>query len=144
MNWGYKIIAAYICFAGFLAFIASKAMRQNIDLVSKDYYQQEIEYQDQIGRIHNAESADASMKFDYLSNEKAAKITFPESHFTSAKLVFYRADDAKKDFTINLKAIDKSNSFDIPLSKLSKGLWKAKILWTDGKKEFYKEMDFVV
>jgi hypothetical protein len=143
MNWGYKIVFAYISFAGFIGFIAVKAMRQNIDLVSKDYYQQEIQYQDQIGRIKNA-AAIEHLDFDYSAQQKKVKITFPASHFTAAKLVFYRPSDAQKDIQINLKADGKTPTFEVPVSKLSTGFWKAKILWTDGKKEYYQETDFVI
>jgi hypothetical protein len=144
MNWGHKIVFAYIGFAGFIGLLAVKAMRQDIDLVSKDYYEQEIQYQDQIGRMKNAGEAESQLIFDYVATEKLAKITFPVKHFTTAKLMFYRPSDAKKDFQMHLKANGKSSSFNIPLSQLSNGLWKAKILWTDGKKEFYKETDFVI
>ena len=58
--------------------------------------------------------------------------------------MLYRPSDAKKDQKIDLKSNGSVTSFTIPLSKLSTGLWKAKILWTDGKKEFYKEMDVVI
>jgi hypothetical protein len=143
MNWGHKIVLSYLAFIVFIAIIATKAMRENIDLVSKDYYQQEIDYQDQIGRINNAKENDAVMTFTYEGEKKSASVSFPEKHFTSATLVFYRPSDASKDFKVELNAKDNKTMFDVPLDKLSAGLWKAKIHWTDGVKEFYKEEDFV-
>jgi hypothetical protein len=144
MNWGYKIVFAYVFFVIFIAVIATKAMRSNIDLVEKDYYQKEMVFQDQIGRVNNAKAIDAQLKFDYYSGSKTAELEFPKNHFKSGTVVLYRPSDAKKDQKIDLKSNGSVTSFTIPLSKLSTGLWKAKILWTDGKKEFYKEMDVVI
>jgi hypothetical protein len=144
MNWGYRIVLAFVCFITFMGYIATKAMRQNIDLVAKDYYQQEIQYQDQIKRIHNADELDIGLHFDYLADVKSAKIVFPDKHFNTAEVMFYCPSNAKKDFKITLKSTGDQTEFMVPLSKLSNGLWKVKILWTDGEKEFYKEQDFVI
>jgi len=53
MNWGTGIVIAFVCFAGVLATIVTISMKQDVGLVAKDYYKQEIAYQDQIDRKTN-------------------------------------------------------------------------------------------
>ena len=53
MNWGTKITLSFIAFVGIIITMVVISMRQDISLVAKDYYVQEIAYQDQIDRIRN-------------------------------------------------------------------------------------------
>ena len=45
MNWGYKILTVYIIFIAGILFLVFKSSNQNQDLVTKDYYEQELKYQ---------------------------------------------------------------------------------------------------
>ena len=54
MNWGKSIILAFVLFAGFIATLVVVCVREDISLVSKDYYKEELLYQDQIQRLNNA------------------------------------------------------------------------------------------
>jgi len=54
MNWGKGITLAFILFALFIGGLVAICVRQQIGLVSKDYYSQELKYQEQIDQIANA------------------------------------------------------------------------------------------
>ena len=51
MNWGNKIAISFIIFIGIIVTMVVISMKQDISLVSTDYYEQEIAYQDQIDRM---------------------------------------------------------------------------------------------
>jgi hypothetical protein len=53
MNWGYKIAITFILFGALIIFMVVKSFQQNIDLVTDDYYQEELKYQQQIDKLEN-------------------------------------------------------------------------------------------
>ena len=53
MNWGKGVTIAFILFVGFIMFMVVGAFRENFDLVSDDYYLEEINYQDKINQKAN-------------------------------------------------------------------------------------------
>ena len=48
MSWGKGIVIAMATFIAFILVLATTLMRHKVDLVSEDYYLQEIHYQDEI------------------------------------------------------------------------------------------------
>ena len=59
MNWGTKIVFSFIAFAGLIITMVVISMRQDVSLVAKDYYVQEIAYQDQIDKIQNQKALES-------------------------------------------------------------------------------------
>ena len=43
--WPYAIIATFVLFAGFIGYMVQRAFHTDVELVSPDYYKQEIAYQ---------------------------------------------------------------------------------------------------
>ena len=48
MNWGFKILMLYAAFVGMIIFLVFRTAHENIDLVTEDYYQQELAFQNKI------------------------------------------------------------------------------------------------
>ena len=44
MNWGKSIVLSFILFAAFIGTLVTVCIRQDISLVSKDYYEEELQY----------------------------------------------------------------------------------------------------
>ncbi len=42
MNWGYRVALLYISFAGLIIFLVTKSVNEKVDLVTPDYYAQEL------------------------------------------------------------------------------------------------------
>ena len=57
MNWGKWIIVSFVLFAAFIGILVVICVRQDISLVSKNYYQEELAYQQQIDRMNNGTAA---------------------------------------------------------------------------------------
>src|SRR5687767_14319290 len=53
MNFGHWILVAFALFALFIGTLVTVCVRQDINLVSKNYYNEELKYQEQITRINN-------------------------------------------------------------------------------------------
>lgn len=140
MNWGKKIAIVYLSFVGFMGFLVWKCLQQDdIHLVSQDYYQKEIAYQDDIDQMNNTNQLSTQLKFDYVSESKTVKLDFPkESIGSTGKISFYRPADARKDFTVKLD-IANTESQSIPVGNLDRGLWVVKVSWNKDGKGYYKE-----
>ncbi|MEY3676502.1 MAG: hypothetical protein RJB67_992, partial [Bacteroidota bacterium] len=54
MSWGNKLIIVFVVFAALMATLVYKATQTKFELVSKDYYQDELRYQDKIDGAANA------------------------------------------------------------------------------------------
>ncbi len=145
MNWGKKIAIVYLSFVGFMGFLVWKCIQQDdIHLVSQDYYQKELAYQDNIDQMNNTNQLSTQLEFDYLSENQIIKLSFPkESIGSTGKINFYRPADARKDFAINLDIANIENQ-SIPVANLERGLWVVKVLWNKDGKDYYKEEKMVL
>jgi nitrogen fixation protein FixH len=138
MNWGYKIVIASALFMGYIIFLVTKCFQQDVSLVDKHYYKEEIEYQAQIQKIKNANlSNDLSVKYNPTSNQIALQFTAGTNQI-DGKVRLFRPSNDKMDKLIPLK-LDKKRMQLISDAGLAKGLWKVKVTWSDGQADYYEE-----
>ena len=141
MSWGWKIVVVYSLFVIMTLSMVFYFMGQEVDLVSEDYYKQEIEYQRQINKISNANALDEPIGFNYLAESRTLTITFPEAQVGNSlkgKIHFYRPANADEDKEFIINPEDSGKQI-VAVDSLSKGLWKVKISWSFGGKDFYDE-----
>lgn len=144
MNWGARIILAYFGFMAIIAAMVTISMKQDVYLVEKDYYKQEIAYQDQIERIENNRSlGEKGLKLTHVTQPNRLKLYPPEGRSITAELLFFRPSDASKDkkYEVILKDAHWKN---LTLDDFEKGLWKLKVNWKDGGKSYYMEKTLVL
>jgi hypothetical protein len=140
MNWGLRIILLYTAFVGGMLFLVYKCTQQNIDLVSTDYYAQEIKYQEKIDRLNNSQDQDVRLDVVYAAEKELIQITFPASsttNNTTGEIVLFRPDNSKLDFKIPIDITDGIQN--ISTEKLSKGLWRVKSSWSTDDTPYYQE-----
>lgn len=145
MNWGKKIALVYLSFVAFMGFMVWKCLQQkDINLVSEDYYQKEIAYQNNIDQMNNTNQLSKELTFNYKSDSQQIMLDFPkESIGSTGEINFYRPSDAKKDFALKLD-IANTESQSIPVASLDKGLWVVKVSWNKDGKGYYKEEKMVL
>ena len=141
-NWGTGIVIAFI---GFISFIMYFVINMNTDkkldhdLVTEDYYKQELKYQNDIDKEKNAKTLSANLKWQ--KTENGMLISFPEnleSSNISGKVFLYRPSNKQLDFetTISLS----NHNLLIPDKRLLDGRWNIKIDWSyKGNNYLYKE-----
>ena len=145
MNWRYKITGVIVVFVSFIMFLVVKAMRQDdIHLVAKDYYKQEIEYQNEINKLKNVQNLRDHFELEYVSEHHMFRLKFPE-HTTKGEIRFFRPADARKDFKVPI-AVGQDGVQLIPLQgrKMAQGFWRLKIDWQDASKKYYVERRITV
>ena len=137
MNWGHGIAIFFTCFVGFILFLVVKSHQQNIDLVTENYYQQELQYQQHISKIENARKLQKDVKIS--AGKGQVQLHFPEMPgLISGQVQLFRPSDARFDLETNLE-LDAHNSQQIATAQLPAGYYRIKINWKAGEKEYYTE-----
>lgn len=134
MNWGYKIVVAFICFAAFIGYMVVRAFQENFDLVAEDYYAQEISYQDKLNKLSNAAEDDKTVMVRQVGGE--IELTFPEN--AKGKIHFYHPSRKLFDKTYD---INLSNEYVqlVKKSDLVPGSYRVNITWNSDKEEYYQQ-----
>lgn len=138
MNWGTKLgIGASIYVIGILAFVAFSTTQQ-INLVSKDYYPKEVEYQKQIDKIKNAKALIEDVLI--IQENGKIQIQFPTVMHNQVKgeIIFYRPANYQSDIKCDIE-IDETGFQELSTNQLLKGMYTIKIDWEHNNKGYYKE-----
>lgn len=144
MNWGYRVAALYISFVVMMLVLVGMAVKQDFDLVSDDYYRQEIEYQDRINKINNTQKLKESLSFTVDDISQTINIQYPKSlNNLSGRILLYRPTDSKKDVLLDVQ-VNNENLQSISSSALQKGLWRIKVDWKSNETAFYNEEVIVI
>lgn len=144
--WPYAIIAWFIIFGSSLAAWVVVAQRQSIDLVRKDYYEQEVRYQGQLDRMNRTAALRNEVNITYHAARRAVTISLPAGHITprpTGTIHFYRPSDARLDFETAL-SVDDQGTQTIAAHSLRGGLWKVKVEWTAASQDYFYEQVIVV
>jgi hypothetical protein len=120
-----------------------KAVNTKFELVSKDYYKDELRYQDRIDGKQNANklgnirvSQNADELLLALPNEmKGIKV--------EGEAWFYCKTDATKDRKIMLQ-VDENGQQHILKNKISKGRYELKLNWQTTSEKYYTEQNVTV
>ncbi len=138
MSWGTKITLSFVAFVAVIITLVVISMRQDISLVARDYYVQEIAYQDQIDRIRNNEEL-GELKTEVVYDRSAGKIVLkaPGAEALEGTVYFFRPSDATLDKKYSIRIRDGRQVF--AASDFQKGLWRVKVSWQVDEKEFYTE-----
>jgi hypothetical protein len=136
MNWGYRIVLAFVFFIALMVTLVTISMRQNIDLVAEDYYREEIEYQNQIDRMNRTNSLELEPSVIIDRINKKILLNLKQKEFNSARAVFFRPSDATQDKVIDLF---EDGATSVSYSGWESGLWKVKLHWKQAGEEFYIE-----
>ncbi len=146
MHWGNKIIVSFILFITVLFTLVYISLNTEFSLVSENYYEQELAYQDQIDRETNVLNLEEAPEFQIDRELQQVIIRFPKTisqQVKEGKVKFYRASNARYDQDFALLLNDK-HEFAMKIDQLLRGAWKIQLTWSDGIKEYYKELNFVI
>lgn len=138
INWGHKILFVYLAFVAGILFLAFKANRQKFDLVTSNYYEKELKFQDVIDQKQRVTELSAPPKISHSVN--SIRIQLPGEFLNKevkGEIYLYRPSDAskdvKKDFTTDKSFVEMM--FDKNLS----GAYEIKLSWQADGKTFYNE-----
>lgn len=146
INWGWGIAILFSSFVMLLIGFIVLSLFNRIDLVSQDYYIEELSYQKQIDRITRSKTLGQYLTWDYDKINKMITLNFPvtlDHSKIKGKILFFRPSDAKQDMLISVHPDDKARQY-IDVHKLSSGFWRIKIFWQTEASEFYHEGQIII
>lgn len=144
MNWGQRLILVFVVFASGMSYLAYRCMHVNTDLVTNEYYKDELRYQDVIDGTKRAGAL--SSKIQIVQRNEMITVQLPDemkNEKVSGNIWFYCAADAKKDrhipIEVNNEALQQINK-KIFLS----GNYTVKFDWTSKNQHYYSEEPFTI
>jgi hypothetical protein len=143
MNWGNKLVVVFVVFGAFIGYLVYSAINTKYDLVSKDYYKDELRYQDKIDRQNNAAKI-SEIKIEQDADAIIIHLPQEQKGFTiSGDVYFYCITDEQKDYHTALQ-VDSTNRQIVMKKSLQKGAYDVKINWQLGKEAYYFEKKLMI
>lgn len=143
-SWGTGIVVAIIVFMVITIATVIFMMNQKVDLVSDNYYEKGINYQEQIDMENRSQRLKSSVQMQI--KDDLFEILFPvdfEQQTLSGEIFFYRPSDSRKDFRLQLNLTDLRQL--IPVKGLEKGFWRVQLNWNlNNKEKYYTETSFIL
>ena len=141
-NWGTGIVLAFVAFIAFILFFVirmSTDSRADHDLVTKEYYQQELAYQEEIDAEQNARALDTELLIEKTAD--GLRITLPkalQNSNSNGTMSLYRPSNKHLDFDLPIR-LSKTHLL-IPDKRLLDGRWDIKIhIEHEGENYLFKE-----
>lgn len=143
MNWGNKLVVVFIVFGAFIGYLVYSAVNTKYDLVSKDYYKDELRYQDKINSQNNAAKI-SDVKIEQDAEAVIIHLPKEQKGFSvTGDVFFYCITDEQKDYHIALQ-VDSANQQIVMKKNLQKAAYNVKINWQLGKEPFYFEEKLLI
>ncbi len=139
INWGVKITIVY---SGFVVLITSMVLissSHKVDLVAKDYYEQELNYQQKIDALTREKQLKETIDYRLTASGILlhASPTGISANF-KGEVLFFRPSDPSMDVKQKL-CFDSEGDQLIPKTALHKGVYKMCLSWENNSVTYYKE-----
>jgi hypothetical protein len=138
-NWGYKIVLVYVLFVIGIMFLAYKSNQQKFELVQKDYYADELKFQNVINASEKAFKLGGAIKTTIKDGHLF--VNLPEG-FKNEKVnvnahLYYAADESRDIFK---KVITNNGLFEMELSTKMSGAYTLKLdIVMHGDQYYYEQ-----
>ena len=139
---GTYIAIAFGMFIVFILTLVVKTYQFKVDLVSEDYYGQELKYQEKIDRMNHTK-ADSQWVEVHQYDEFLELDFYPDKEKVTGKVEFYRPSDATKDIMISVSTT-KEGKQQVSKNLFVTGLYKMKVDWQVEGVDYYTEQDIYI
>lgn len=139
MNWGWKIAILYGSFVAMMITLVVLSSKQDIPLVTEDYYEKDLQYETQMHRIANSKALKTDVNVAYNQENQQIEVQFPKGiDNITGEILCFRPSQEGLDFTLNIEDLEE-NVTSFGTSEMLSGRWKIKITWEGDGKIYYKE-----
>ena len=144
MNWGNKLLFTFIVFAAGMFYLVYRSMHTNYELVEKDYYKNELRYQQVIDGTNRVNQLKSAVKLEQTANGITLELPQEMKHkIVSGDIWFYCAYDEKRDKRFSLQV--NSEGIQVFLSPaVLPGNYIVKINWSNEGENYFSEKKLTV
>lgn len=139
MNWGRGIAFVYLLFAGGMVFMVVRSTKHKPDMVRKDYYQLDLDYQDHLEKKQRAAALETPLKIAVNRPTGSIDFQFPKSNATG-NLKLYRFNSESDAFEKPI-SVSEGALMQIPIAEMAKGRWKIEADWQAEGLTYYQEYE---
>ena len=143
-TWGTAMVLALLSFMILIVSLIvfyPRGTQNSFDLVTEDYYNHGLLFQDEYNARVNAQKLDQKPTIEVF--EENIVVRFPDSIYPQeGKALLYRPSDKRLDRNFNLN-VNANHEFKIADSSLTKGKYSLKIQWKKDKIPYQIEEDFI-
>lgn len=138
ISWGTGVVIAFVLFISFilgLVIIMSTDDTYEYDLVAKDYYKDELEYQQRIDKLNNAKKLSQDMTI--RTTKEGVFIDFPtsiEANKIKGTIYLYRPSNKVLDVTLPISLTEHAQF--ISYKTLIGGRWNIQVSWSVSNEEY--------
>ena len=144
MNWGNKLLFVFILFGSGISYMVYRCMQTPVDLVSKDYYRDELAYQHVIDGTRQANTLSGKVQLNTTAESIRIQLPAEMKHRTvTGSIRFYCPSDAIRDRDIILHPDDDGRQ-DIARNQLTAGHYTVSISWEAGGVGYFSQQPFVI
>jgi len=141
---GNIIISGFGLMILFMCFLVYKSIHNETQMVSDNYYESELKFQDNINAVKNAEAFGTAFTFKQESNRLQFQIPSSlNAQMEDAVLNIYCISNKAEDKKIELKT-NASATYMIDASTWKKLSYTAKLSFKADGKSYYKEFQLVL
>lgn len=143
-RWARGLVAAFGVFVAGVCVMVVTSVTTNIDLVTDDYYQKGLRYEERIQTLQRTQALVEQVGMH--AGKDVVELSFPR-HFSPAmvngEIAVYRASDQRLDVAVPVR-LDSTGQQRILTGGLKRGLWKVKISWTYRGVDYYNELPVIL
>ncbi|HVU94148.1 MAG TPA: FixH family protein [Puia sp.] len=144
MNWGNKLLLVFVIFGSGISYMVYRCMQTPVDLVSKDYYKDELAYQQVIDGSRHANALSTMPRL--AATEAGLRLQLPvemKQKTLTGRIRFYCPANAARDREIPLSP-DAECRQDIPKDVLSPGQYTVSISWDAGGINYFSQQSLTI
>ena len=144
--WPFAIILTFIIFLAGTIGLVVMACTRKVDLVSSNYYEQELQFQGQIDRVNRTQHLATQASVAYDAANKRITISLPMAqtrHPVNGSIQLYRPSAAGMDQQLDLK-VNANGIQSVDAAGLRPGLWKVRVSWTVNHQDYFIDQQIVI
>ena len=143
-NWGHKITLAFSAFVVFIFVMVYKAVKTDFQLVTKEYYKEELAYQEVIDGTNKANQLSTAVRIQQADDQLI--IQLPEEmkqQTVTGSIWLYCPSEDKNDRKLVL-TVDEEGRQSISTKSIAAAGYLAKIRWQANGQTYYTEQRIII
>jgi hypothetical protein len=139
INWGVRVFALYIGFVLLILFMVFRSFQESVDLVTEDYYAQELDFQRVINKKAHANNLTVGLEYELKGKELSFYFP-PDQKNITGSIKIYRPSNKNFDKTFVIE-LNLENKIELNLESSPNGLYKMMVDWTNDSIGYFVEKD---
>lgn len=143
MNWGKRILFLYLAFVAGIVLLVVKSHGKSVDLVHKNYYEQELLFSQRMQALQNYYALPDGIVM--VQKQMTIDIALPIDHSVvdARTIFFYKPSNPKADKIFDIQP-DEKGILHIEKRMLEMGKYEIKIDWVKNQKAYAFEQSIII